>query len=71
MFIFHYFYLFNWIENLIYTLKMAITTLSTILSIDFKPTEIEIGIISKDNTRFRTLTESEIDEHLQRIADKD
>jgi len=50
---------------------MAITTLSTILSIDFKPTEIEIGIISKDNTRFRTLTESEIDEHLQRIADKD
>ncbi|ORX83779.1 N-terminal nucleophile aminohydrolase [Anaeromyces robustus] len=53
------------------TVEMAITTLSTILSIDFKPTEIEIGIISKDQTRFRTLSESEIDEHLQRIADKD
>ena len=34
-------------------LQVAITCLSTILSADFKPAEIEIGIVSKDNPKFR------------------
>lgn len=34
-------------------LQTAITCLSTVLSIDFKPSEIEIGVITKDQPKFR------------------
>lgn len=65
----------NWEE----VVELAITTLSTVLSMDFKKTEIEIGIVGgpradgKEGTDpgFRKLTEEEIDERLQAIAEKD
>lgn len=65
----------NWEE----VVELAITTLSTVLSVDFKKNEIEVGIVGgpepgeegKTTTQFRTLTEEEIDERLQAISEKD
>lgn len=59
--------------------ELAISTLSTVLSVDFKKGEIEVGIVgapkpgSKDepDASFRQLAEDEIDERLQAISEKD
>ena len=59
--------------------ELGITALSTVLSVDFKKGELEIGIVGgpraggQEGTDpgFRSLTEDEIDERLQAIADKD
>jgi len=57
--------------NLDETIQTAINCLSTILSADFKPTEIEVGIVTKDDPNFHVLTETEIDNHLTAISEKD
>lgn len=59
--------------------ELAITTLSTVLSVDFKKGEIEIGIVGgpgrhgsdQSDPSFRSLTEEEIDDRLNAIAEKD
>ncbi|EER06821.1 proteasome subunit alpha1, putative [Perkinsus marinus ATCC 50983] len=53
------------------TVEEAIAALQTVLSMDFKPSDIEVCVMSTQNTRFRKLTPSEIDEHLNAIAEKD
>jgi 20S proteasome subunit alpha 1 len=44
--------------------------LQTVISSDFKPNEIEIGIATRDNPRFRKLTEQEVESLLNAVADK-
>lgn len=59
--------------------ELAITTLGTVLSVDFKKGEIEVGIVGGPRadgnegtqTAFRTLTEDEIEERLQAISERD
>lgn len=53
------------------TLQLAINCLSTVLSADFKASEIEVAIVTKDQPTFKVLSEEEIEAHLNAIAEKD
>jgi 20S proteasome subunit alpha 1 len=59
--------------------ELGIGTLSTILSVDFKKGELEVGIVGgprvdgREGTdpEFRTLSEDQIEERLQAISERD
>jgi len=52
-------------------IQLAISCLSTVLAVDFKPSEVEIGIVTKENPVFRVLTEDDIENHLTAISEKE
>eukprot|EP01125_Pyxidicula_operculata_P022240 TRINITY_DN8989_c0_g1_i1.p1 TRINITY_DN8989_c0_g1~~TRINITY_DN8989_c0_g1_i1.p1 ORF type:complete len:247 (-),score=52.29 TRINITY_DN8989_c0_g1_i1:36-776(-) len=53
------------------TIHMALNCMGSVLSSDLKKTDIEVGIVTKDNPQFTLLSEEEIDAHLTEIAEKD
>lgn len=53
------------------TIQTAIEALQSVLSADFKPSEIEVAIVTNDNPKFRLLAEDDIEQHLTALAEKD
>ena len=59
--------------------ELGISTLSTVLSVDFKKGELEVGIVGGPRcdgkegttTEFRNLSEDQIEERLQAISERD
>lgn len=53
------------------TVEFAIEALQKVLGVDFKSNQVEVAVCSKENTKFRSLPEKEIDEYLTAISEKD
>ncbi|KAJ2312659.1 Proteasome subunit YC7alpha/Y8 (protease yscE subunit 7), partial [Coemansia sp. RSA 2702] len=52
-------------------IELAVATLSSVLSANFKAQDLEIAVVTKDSPEFRVLTTEDIDGELTRIAEKD
>jgi len=53
------------------TIQQAIACLQAVMGMDFKDTDIEVGVVSKKRVGFVRLSEEEIRGHLDAIAEKD
>jgi len=54
-----------------HALETAIIALQTVVGADLKPSDLEVGIVTRKEPKFRQLTEQEIDTQLALISDRD
>jgi len=52
-------------------IQMAISSFQSIMSVDFKASELEVGVVTMKNPKFTLLSIPEIDQHLTAIAERD
>lgn len=52
-------------------IETAIIALQTVVGSDLKPTDLEVGVVTRSEPRWRQLTEQEIDQQLAAISDRD
>lgn len=52
-------------------ISASIDCLKTLLGVDFKAEDIEVGVVTKDKPEFRLLSIEEIDNYLTSIAERD
>jgi len=55
----------------IQTIQVAISTLQTVLASELRSTDIEVGIVTVDNPRFRKVVEEDIEVYLNAIAEEE
>ena len=53
------------------TIQNTIGTLQAVLGVDFKPKDVDVAVVTVSRPGVRRLTESEIDSHLNAIAEKE
>lgn len=53
------------------TVEAAIVALQTVVGSDFKPQDVEVAVVQKDNPMFRNLNQAAIDTHLSAIGERD
>lgn len=53
------------------TVQLALLALQTVIGNEFKPSDVEVGVVHADHPKFRVLDEDEIDFHLNALAERD
>uniref|UniRef100_A0A7S3EPY2 Proteasome subunit alpha type n=1 Tax=Rhodosorus marinus TaxID=101924 RepID=A0A7S3EPY2_9RHOD len=53
------------------TIQTAILALQTVLAADFKPSEVEVSMVTTAKPRFTVLSEAEVEAHLTAISERD
>ncbi|VDK80637.1 unnamed protein product [Litomosoides sigmodontis] len=53
------------------TVQLALECLQSSLGVDLKASEVEVAVVTKDNRKFRKLSNTDVDHHLNAIAERD
>jgi 20S proteasome subunit alpha 1 len=53
------------------TIQLAIHALQSVLAAEFKPSEIQVGVVTTADPKFRELSEDVIERHLTNISERD